>query len=189
MAGRTVGQGILILHPDDPGSRPQLQQLRQLLTGIGLIGVAVAGRQQSFAAGEQFLQLITFMGCSPHIRLEPQDEHDSGYCFVRLVSFDTPQLRVSAHARPPRCQACAKPVAEAWPEEYASHGAVTCPHCRHRHQQPRQLRWRNDSGMGRVFIEIHNIFPGEAQPVAALLRQLQEIDGSPWRYFYLHTLK
>jgi hypothetical protein len=38
-----------------------------------------------------------------------------------------------------------------------------------------------------VFIEVHNIFPGEAQPVAALLRQLQQLDGSPWRYFYLHT--
>jgi uncharacterized Zn-finger protein len=184
-----VSQGILILHPDDPGSGPQLRPLRQLLTDMGLIGAAVRGQQETFSAGEQFLQLITFMGCSPHIRLEPQGEHDNGYCFIRLKSFDAPRLRVSAHARPPRCQACAKPVAAAWLEQLETHGAVTCPHCGHRHRQPRQLRWRNDSGMARVFIEIHNIFPGEAQPVAALLRQLQELDGSPWRYFYLHTLK
>lgn len=184
-----MNQGTLILHPVNPGSRPKLHRLRQLLTGMGLIGGAIAGQRENFYVGEQFLHLITFMGCSPHIRLEPQSGHDNGYCFIRLKSFDTPQVLRSTHARPPRCQACAKPLADAWLEQFETHGAVTCPHCRHHHQELRQLRWRNDSGMGRVFIEVHNIFPGEAQPVASLLRQLQEIDGSEWRYFYLHSLK
>ncbi|MEA3303091.1 MAG: hypothetical protein U9Q75_07455, partial [Pseudomonadota bacterium] len=142
----------------------------------------------SYFAGEMFLQLITFMGCSPHIRFEPEDEQDKGYCYVTLADYETLQVRVSEHARPPRCYACKKPVGKGWQTAVLQAEMITCPHC-HQQQQPDQLSWRNDSGMGHFFIEIHNIFPGEAQPVANLLQLLQSIDASQWRYFYLHSLR
>ena len=163
-----------------------MQQVIQLLQRERLIGSSIEGMQSSYFAGEMFLQLITFMGCSPHIRFEPEDKRDKGYCYVTLADYETLQIRVSEHARPPRCSACKKPVGKAWQTAVSQAEMITCPHC-HQQQWPDQLSWRNDSGMGRFFIEIHNVFPGEAQPVPRLLQQLQIIDASQWRYFYLHS--
>jgi len=182
-----LNQGILILHPENIDSHCDVQQVTQLLLHNGLIGSAIHGMQNSYSAGEKFLQLITFMGCSPHIRFEPEDEQDKGYCYITLAACETLQIRVSEHARPPRCCACKKPVDKRWQTAVAQGELITCPHC-HQQQRPDQLGWRNDSGMGHFFIEIHNIFPGEAQPVARLLLQLQGIDAAQWRYFYLHSL-
>ena len=181
-----MNQGILILHPDNCGSHPEMQQVIQLLQRERLIGSSIEGMQSSYFAGEMFLQLITFMGCSPHIRFEPEDEQDKGYCYITLADYETLQIRVSEHARPPRCSACKKPVGKAWQTAVSQGEQITCPHC-YQQQRPDQLSWRNDSGMGHFFIEIHNVFPGEAQPVPRLLQQLQIIDASQWRYFYLHS--
>lgn len=183
-----MNQGILILHPENIDSYTDVQQATQLLLHDGLIGSAIDGMQNSYFAGGNFLQLITFMGCSPHIRFEPEDERDKAYCYITLTACETLQIRVSEHARPPRCRACKKPVGKGWKTAVLQGELVTCPHCHHQ-QQPDQLSWRNDSGMGRFFIEIHNIFPGEAQPVPHLLQLLQSIDASQWRYFYLHSLR
>jgi hypothetical protein len=182
-----LNQGILILHPEKIDSHLGLEHVTQLLLHNGLIGSTIDGMQNSFSAGENFLQLITFMGCSPHIRFEPENELDKGYCYITLTACDTLQIRGSEHARSPRCYACKKPVGSEWQTAVAQGELLTCPHC-HQQQRPDQLVWRNDSGMGRFFIEIHNIFPGEAQPVPCLLQQLQSIDASQWRYFYLHSL-
>ena len=183
-----MNQGILILHPENIDNHPDVQQVTQLLLQEGFIGSTIDGMHNGYSAGEAFLQLITFMGCSPHIRFEPEDEQDKSYCYITLAACDTLQMRVSQHARPPRCCACKKPVGKEWQTAVSQAELITCPHC-HLQQRPDQLVWRNDSGMGRFFIEIHNIFPGEAQPVPRLLQQLQSIDASQWRYFYLHTLK
>ena len=183
-----MSQGILILHPENRHSHPDVRQVARLLQHNGLMGCAIDGIPGSYFAGEQFLQLITFMGCSPHIRFEPEDELDRGFCYITLTTCDTPQIRISEHARPPRCCTCNKPVGKRWQTAVTQGQLITCPHC-HQQQTPEQLGWRNDAGMGRFFIEIHNIFPGEAQPVPALLQQLSGIDTSPWRYFYLHAFK
>lgn len=165
-----------------------MQQLSRLLQQNGLIDSAIEGMQNGYSAGENFLQLITFMGCSPHIRFEPENELDRGYCYITLTECDTPRILLSQHARPPRCHACKKPVGKTWQATVAQGRRITCPHC-HQQQRPDQLGWRNDAGMGRLFIEIHNIFPGEAQPVPGLLQQLSGIDATPWRYFYFHSYK
>jgi hypothetical protein len=181
-----LNQGVLILHPENIGSHADAQRVTELLLQIGLIGSAIDGMQNSYSAGETFLQLITFMGCSPHIRFEPEYDQDKGYCYVTMTACETLQIRMSEHARPPRCCACKKPVGKGWQTAVLQGELITCPHCQQQ-QRPDQLSWRNDSGMGRFFIEIHNIFPGEAQPVPRLLQQLQSIDASQWRYFYLHS--
>lgn len=182
-----MNQGILILHPENIKSQVDPKQVTRLLRNNGLIGRAIDGMQESYSAGEMFLQLITFMGCSPHIRFEPEDEQDKSYCYIMLATCETLQIRMSEHARPPRCCACKKPAGKGWQTAVSLGELITCPHC-HQQQRPDQLSWRSDSGMGRFFIEIHNIFPGEAQPVPRLLQQLQSTNASQWRYFYLHSI-
>jgi hypothetical protein len=45
--------------------------------------------------------------------------------------------------------------------------------------------WRQDAGIARFFIQIEDIFPGEAVPVPTLLQELIQAADCPWRHFYL----
>jgi hypothetical protein len=66
----------LLLHPADPGTAAVPEdRLAQELQAIGLI----AGRKSLenavfYPVGEHFLQLVTFLGCSPAIELDPPDD-------------------------------------------------------------------------------------------------------------------
>jgi hypothetical protein len=179
-----MNKGSLLLHPLNTELLPDPETLHETLQRIGFTGEAID--EHSWMAGEQFLQLLTFMGCSPHIRLEPESENDHDYCHISLHQAITPQLLYSDNSRPCRCRNCGKPVVQTWKEYDAGAGSWTCRHCDTPHQRLEELRWRNDSGIAACFIEIHSIYPGEAQPVVSLMKQLEKIVKSDWRYFYLH---
>ena len=44
--------------------------------------------------------------------------------------------------------------------------------------------WRRNAGAGRFFVQITEVFPGEAVPLPALMAQLRA-EGDDWDYFYL----
>ncbi|OOZ38701.1 hypothetical protein [Solemya elarraichensis gill symbiont] len=177
-------KGSLLLHPLETELLPDLETLYATLHRIGFTGDAID--EQSWMVGEQFLQLLTFMGCSPHIRLEPDSEDDHDYCHISLRQAEAPQLLYSNHSRPCRCRSCGKPVVQTWKEFDAGAGIWRCRHCATLHKRLEELRWRNDSGVAVCFVEIHSIYPGEAQPVDSLIKQLEKITSSAWRYFHLH---
>lgn len=179
-----MNKGSLLLHPLKTGLMPDLETLQATLHSIGFTDDAI--NERSWMVGEQFLQLLTFMGCSPHIRLEPDSEDDHDFCHISLRLADTPQLLYSEHSRPCRCNNCAKPVVKSWEAFDSNAGSWSCGHCNTPHQRLEELRWRNDSGVAVCFIEIHSIYPGEAQPVDSLMKQLEKVTNSDWRYFYLH---
>lgn len=178
-------KGSLLLHPVNPDYQVDTVTLINSLSTTGLVGEVIA--KLDWKAGENFLQLLTFMGCSPHIRFEPLSAHDQDYCHVSLQLHEQPVLAFSANSRPPRCRSCGKPVVAAWNDFEVSGHSWRCNHCEMLHSSVMQLRWRNDAGFARNFIEIHGIFPGEAQPVPSFMKQLETETATPWRYFYLHT--
>ena len=139
-----------------------------------------------FPVGNRFLQLVTFMGCSPHIRFEPEHPDDDDYCYIRLIESEKTLLLASDNSRTPGCPLCRKPAIADWSLLLGNgqSNLVACQHCGAM-SQPEELRWRNDAGMARLFIEINSIFPGEAQPVESLMQHLQHETGCQWRYFYL----
>jgi len=47
------------------------------------------------------------------------------------------------------------------------------------------IRWTKHAGFARIFIEISNVFPGEAIPVDELLNTLGEMGAGDWNFFYL----
>lgn len=181
--------GSLFLHPQDPQIAPSITELVPLLESLGLLGKPLPNRDHSFLVGPRFLDLVSFMGCSPYVELEPSADSTNDFCHLVIHSLPAPRLMFGMNTRSPRCPACRKPVSES-AEQLATKAAkdiqtmLTCHHCA-AVSAIKDLRWRGDGGLGRTFIEVCNIFPGEAIPVDGLLNRLGREYGTEWNYFYL----
>lgn len=187
---QTLHTGRLVLTPEDPHRLPDdLHAVTDGLTEIGFIAGPLPGRSAAFLLGESFMQWVSFMGCSPFIRLEPGDDAEPFCHLVIDGPYERPRLLHGRNTTPPRCTACRKridnwhEVIEHWSREGAG-GLTACPHCGHR-QDPATLDWRQSAGCGRLFLFVENIFPQEAIPAPTLLERLSTASGGmAWRYFY-----
>jgi hypothetical protein len=184
-----MSTGKLLFHPPFSAPLPSLPAITERLTKIGLLDRPFRPEEQSFLTGPRFPQLITFLGCSPFLRLEPPDDGSSDFCHLRFLGpFDRPRLLYGSNTRAPKCPACARgldnwqSLAEQWEAE-PDNSNFTCPHCG-RHSSPLALEWRRKAGFGRFFLQVSEVFPGEAVPVGELMECLRA-DGDSWDYFYL----
>lgn len=183
-----MSTGRLILSFPDPLSGGALERLLSTLEAAGFIGDPIRRGAGEFMTGNRFLQLVTFMGCSPFLRLEPSGADDSDFCHVRIHGpYANPRFVRGTNTRPPRCPNCRRrveewqPLAERW--EATRDAAHHCPACGS--ETPfTGLEWRQNAGIGRLFIEVTQVFPGEAVPVPALM-ELLATTGGPWNYFYV----
>lgn len=167
-------------NPDDAFN--DLTALSACLNDIGLTGEKIS---DFFLCGSQFAQLITFMGCSPHLVMTPPDDGSENFCHIRLLQFDQPKLLTGQQTAPPRCPACRFRISD-WENTLKPDDVNDwdCPKCRQ--QTPvAHLDWRQSAGAGKILIEIKNIFPGEAVPVDKLLAALKNLSGNNWKYFYI----
>ncbi len=183
--------GRLVLTPQSPYYSPDdLAGLIAMLREIGFIGDLLPDSQVGYLLGENFMQLVTFMGCSPFIRLEPGDP-EQPFCHLIIDGPSVhPRLLQGKNTTPPRCAACRKRLVgwqatfEIWQQERPGWQA-TCPHCGH-NQDPASYDFRQSAGCGRLFLSVENIFPQEAIPSPALINRLQEVThNQTWHYFYL----
>jgi len=181
-----VNDGRLLLVPSDVTTPlPELSQLLACVSGRGLTGERLDEEGRILAAGPRFPELITFLGCSPYLRLDPDPSGGEAFCHVGVRGpFERPRLIVGRNTRPPRCPGCHRQIVE-W---QAGLGDETI-HC---HQcggvfPLESIAWRRNGGFGRLFLELFNVFPGEAVPSEELLGALREITPSrgEWGYFYL----
>lgn len=172
----------LLIHSGNPDWLPENSEsfIRQLQS-TGLMAEAIPGSEQSYLAGDKFLELIAFMGCSPNINFSPDDAADS-FCFIRLrTTADAISALTGKHTHAPRCPHCNKPEKN-WREKLSS-DALQCASCG-RTSAPWLFNWRKSAGFARLFIEITDIYPKEAIPQDALLSALESISNSSWKYFY-----
>ena len=187
----------LVLAPVDPKFvPPDVDELRSALDTLGFLGApfTLAGRTH-YQPGERFLDLVTFLGCSPVISLVPPDtsadpaDHADTFCHIGFQHAGEQPLFVSGHnTTPPRCPKC-RQREEAWqaliadwtssPEAYR----WSCPACGHS-AQAFELDWRQSAGFGRFLVEVWGIHPAEAVPADGLLDTLMRSSGEPWSYFY-----
>ncbi len=190
----------LLLHPADPQCPAvETDVLAKRLQSIGLIGEPVRLKAETiYPVGEQFLQLITFLGCSPMIELDlPSDaesreagSRDGRFCHVSLTSSSgNLQYRADEHRTEPRCPQCRKPDPQ-WQEWLQTWQADrqqlhwACTFCDYTGLIT-DLNFRKSAGFGRNFIEIRGVYPSEAIPGEALLASLQALSGCNWNMLYI----
>ncbi|MET0071266.1 MAG: hypothetical protein ABW096_14610 [Candidatus Thiodiazotropha sp.] len=181
--------GRLVLTPEDPYLVPDdLQALLTELADIGFIEGALQN-DPGYLLGHRFLQLVSFMGCSPHIKLHPDGDGEP-FCHLRLNGPHPGPILISGrNTQSPRCGGCRKRLND-WQacfdarRKSAHDRLASCPHCGHL-QDPVSYDFRQSAGCGRLFLVVENIFPQEAIPSPALLDALKRAcDGEVWRYFY-----
>ncbi|WP_316366485.1 hypothetical protein [Candidatus Thiodiazotropha sp. CDECU1] len=191
MAASPLHTGRLVLTPQDPHLTPERPaDLIQHLQAIGFAAQQIGNGSRAYMLGDRFIKLLTFMGCSPAIQLQPGT---SGEPFCHLVEsgpYKEPQFLSGRNTTPPRCGQCRKRLPE-WYEimrdwkQNPLHFQATCPHCQHQ-QNPVSYNWRQSAGCGCYMLLVENIFPQEAIPSAELLRELQTTTAKqPWHYFYI----
>lgn len=146
------------------------------------------GPAQSFFVGETFFSYITFMGCAPSLRLEPQAEGDLNFCFVHInTELAEPQYRGHQEKFVPRCPECRHGLTQ-WQEQLAhwrvdDRSRFSCPHCPAQLSMP-ALNWREKAAIGRCFVEVYSVYPHEGIPTSSFLSHLKTITGVDWKYFY-----
>ena len=181
----------LILCPERPELVPSdTAALLQRLHAIGFIAdtLTFEGREH-YRPGEDFLQLITFLGCSPVVALGEPGATGDEFCHIQFDGPSAkPQFIAGSNVKVPRCPGCGhrleqwQPEIKAW-QENAEH-VWRCPECGNEYS-PTLLRWRQCAGFGRYFITVWGVFEGEAVPSEELLNALRELSDFDWRYFYV----
>ncbi len=185
--------GRLVLTPQDPFYLPKsIDKILAQLRSMQFCNGAVEGLDgQHYLLADRFMQLVSFMGCSPYIQLEPTQD---GEPFCHLIidgPYPQPIFIQGRITTSPRCESCRKRIPdwkaliEQWKQAPESFQA-SCPHCGH-HQNPSSYNWRQSAGCGRLFLFIENIFPNEAIPTPELIKALESshVQGIPWGFFYI----
>jgi len=179
--------GRLVLTTHDPFLIPAVPPLVEALTEAGFLGVPLVDRDGAYAVGEGFLQLLTFAGCSVQVELAPTG--DAPFCHARLFGpSGRPVFLSGRNTRPPRCRGCRSPLQDWW--RRLSNGVeapptpIACPACGEA-CPPWDYDWKEKAGFGRLFVQIEEIFPGEATPTPLLMDLLEGSTGCKWRHFYI----
>jgi hypothetical protein len=151
------------------------------LRDIGLIANACTERAGDYLPGEAFVNLVSFLGCSPDIALTPDDgEH---YCFIRLHdSTLSPHLYQGINTRAPRCSHCQQAMAD-WLECEKQDYCDRCSLA----DRISGWQWRRQGALSCWVIELMNIYPHEAVPSSQLLTFLETASGVEWGYAYLQA--
>lgn len=181
--------GSLFVFPTDPNKSCSLDILESALHELAMIGAPIArqARLRVFHADSGFAQQVVFAGCSPHLRFEPQHEGDLQFCHVALHGpFEEARLIIAQHPGKPRCPHCRAVLAD-WPARIAGAAPSPCSGCG-RPLQASALDWRQGAAVGRVLVELRNVFPGEATPSDRMLATLQRHSGMPWRHAWATML-
>jgi len=187
----------LILFPRAISARASMSDLLSVLEKTGLIAAelepeTVNGNSDCYTVGDRFFEQISFLGCSPSLKLEPPEPHlkgaDAEFCYVSVDCSDEVKFLGGANARPPQCIQC-KAVDDDWqlvlpmwrkaPEVFTRQcsgcGATKPLH---------MFNWRRTAGFAALSVHIWGVHQSEAVPNEGLLKELGALTRCPWEYFY-----
>lgn len=178
----------LILHPENIQYCPDdVEQLLQPLIDLGFIDPQTDDFHH-YLAGKEFINLLSFLGCSPDIRLNP-DEGDN-YCSVSICeTHAAPVLLGYTSTARPRCPDCKHKVND-WKQHFhewkKADAIYSCCECQKK-TAVAKLKWRQEAGYGRFSIAVNHIHTHEAVPAEKLLNTLKQISLTDWAYFYANN--
>ena len=177
--------GSLYLFPADPfADPPGLPSVLDVLRKNGLLGKSL--ENQRFLVGDGFFRHVSFAGCSPSMKLEQPRDGSGDFTHISLSGpFPQPRLAATRHHSRPRCPHCGqrlndwKPQIMNWQQDPATE--YRCKAC-NQTSTAAALDWRRYAACGRLLVEIHQVFPGEAMPGDGLMAELEKATGCDWRY-------
>jgi len=159
----------LYLYPDNPEYQIDVDRLTLQLKKNALLGKTLSPYR--YATGEKFLSLFTFMGCSPNIELEPQD--DKPYCYIEIESQNKPRFISGKNTKYPPCPHCKEKLSD-----------QICTNC-NQSLDFTKVNWRKSAFISSSWICIGNIYELEAIPNDQLLNTLKSETGSTWKTAYI----
>lgn len=186
-----MAENLLVLAPSSSTDSPSdPESLIAMLQQEQFLGEAITvNGAQHYRPGEEFMMLITFLGCSPMIATGEMESSGEQYCHIAVEGpFDAPRYLVGDNIKVPRCPKCGhrfddwRELLETWQGD--PEAKISCPDCAEEISPP-HLRWRKSAGFGRFFIKVWGIFESEAVPSPNLLALLKKTTGLEWQHFYL----
>lgn len=156
----------------------------------GLIAAPVTSTfNDRYLIGEQFLQYISFMGCSPAVEFAPDSDRSinwSDFIFIHLPeTLREVKWFVDQQTAKPACPHCQK-RSRTWLDTWlADENLICCQHCSML-APVCEWNWFDAGGCTRQFISIVNVYPREAIPSDHFLKLLADISDVEWRYFYVN---
>jgi DNA-directed RNA polymerase subunit RPC12/RpoP len=181
----------LYLYSESPCAPEDYESLHNALLSCELIGEKISdtSARTRYQTGEKFLSLLCFMGCSPNIELEPQD--DKPYCYIELENTQRGVKFISGkNLRKYQCPECKQKIENigelintALDNKIES---ISCPHCNYGIHY-KNINWRKTGFIANNWIVIGNIYESEAIPDGNLLSTLEKITGTRWKFAYIRT--
>jgi len=183
----------LILFPRAILARTNRAALLSVLKNAGLIADELApnsvnGMEGHYLVGERFFEHVSFLGCSPHLKLEPDEDNSTEFCHVTVSCDDKVNFFCGGNVRAPQCPQC-KTVENDWqtlmprwrkaPEVF-THQCTGCGATKPLHM----FNWRRSAGFSAVTVQIWGVHQSEAVPNEGLLKALEALTFCPWEYFY-----
>jgi len=179
-------QARLIISPKSSSNIPaKTADIKQALKEAGL--TANEFRNNAYYAGNNFISLVSFLGCSPNIQLTPEDGEN--FCFVEFSdTYPHSQLLGYCLSVKPKCPYC-KAKIENWKDTAEYQLASSLYLCRKCNtvMPLSDLKWRQEGGYGHISISITNIHPHEAVPAEKILHVLKDASNFEWDYFYANN--
>ena len=174
----------LVIYPTNPNWTPDNPELLlKTLQEVGLAGEILDKNENSFLVGKKFLNHISFMGCSPNIKFD-NENNDGKFTFIRITIKKNITALTGKHNFAPHCPQCKKPEKN-W-RALLKDNQLTCSHCE-TNSNAWLFNWRKSAGFARCFIEITDIYPKEAIPQPSLLDFLEKNFETSWSYFFYHA--
>lgn len=188
-----MAENILVLTPNFFRDIPNdCKSLLSLLQEIEFLGSPLeVNGEIHYRPGEEFMSLITFLGCSPMIATGEMESEGEQYCHIAIEGpLESPRYMVGDNIKVPRCPKCShrldnwQTLLDLWQED--PQGAAFCPDCGDSFPLTK-LRWRKCAGFGRFFIKVWGVFESEAVPSPNFLAALKRFTGLEWHHFYLRN--
>jgi len=164
----------LFLYPESAKKQIDTQKISEALIKQAFIGTSLG--DQRYATGERFTSLLTFMGCSPHIELDPQENQP--YCYIEIHTTEKPVFNHGTNLKKITCPHCKQKI-----QSYIDK-QLLCPKCKNE-LIPDQINWRKSAFIASTWITIGNIYELEAVPSDFLLDLLEETTGESWKSAYI----
>lgn len=158
------------------------------LQAIGLLGEPMVQAANAFLVGERFFDHLSFLGCSPHINIEPQSPDDTNFCHIRVHNDEVARLYSGQNTGTPHCPECKSSLTGiskllSAREAVLPEDGWQCEACGSSGKM-KNLNWRKTAGFARVAIEVWSVHPHEAVPTSYLIGTLEDATGVRWRYIY-----